>query len=87
MHQSLIWAHSTSYLTGRKQRVKFNSSFSSCLNLFQGVSQESIVETLLSNQFFCNLLLLFEEADIMNYADDNTPYVFSGNIDATLVKL
>ena len=31
--------------------------------------------------------MLFEEADIMNYADDNTPYVFSGNVDATLVKL
>ena len=31
------------YLTGRKQRIKINSSFSSYLNIFQGVPQGSIM--------------------------------------------
>ena len=31
------------YLTGRKQRVKINFSFSSYMDLFQAVQQESIL--------------------------------------------
>ena len=75
------------YLTERKQRVKINSSFSSYLDIFQGVPQESILGLLLFNLFLCDLFLFVEEADIMSYADDNTPYVCSENIDVTLEKL
>ena len=75
------------YLTGRKQRVKINSSFSSYLDIFQGVPQGSILGPLLFNLFLCDLFLFVEEADIMSYADDNTPYVCSENIDVTLEKL
>ena len=32
-------------------------------------------------------ILFVEEADIMSYADDNTPYECSENIDVTLEKL
>ena len=39
------------YLTGRKQRVKINSSFSLYLDIFQGVSQGSILGPLLFNLF------------------------------------
>ena len=53
------------YLTGRKQRVKINSSFSSYLDIFQGVSQGSILGPLLFNLFLCDLSLFVEEADIM----------------------
>ena len=75
------------YLTGRKQRVKINSSFSSYLDIFQGVPQGSILEPLLFNLFLCDLFLFVEEVHIMSYADDNTPYVCSENVDVTLEKL
>ena len=60
------------YLTRRKQRVKVNSSFSSYLDIFQGVPQGSILGSQLFNIFLRDLFLFVEEADIMNYADDNT---------------
>ena len=75
------------YLTGRKQRVKINSSFSSYLDIFQGVPQGSILGPLLFNIFLCDLYLFVEEVDIISYADDNTPYMCSKNIDVTLEKL
>ena len=74
------------YLTGRKQKVKSNSSFSSCMDIFQGVPQESILNPLLFNLFLINLYLFVEEADIMSYADNNSPYMCSENYDVTLNK-
>ena len=44
---------------------------------FQGVLQGSILGLLLFSLFLCDLFLFVEEANIMNYADDNTPYVCS----------
>ena len=75
------------YMTGRKQRVKINSSFSSYLDIFQDVPQGSILGSLLCNLFLCDLFLFVEEADIMRYADNSTPYVCSGNVAVTLEKL
>ena len=75
------------YLTGRKQRVKINSSFSSYLDIFQGILQGSILGPLLFNLFLCDLFLFVEEADITSYTDDNTLYVCSENVDITPEKL
>ena len=70
-----------------KQRVKINSRFSSYVDIFQGIPQGSILGPLLFNLFLCDLFLFVEEVDIMSYADDNTPYVCSENVDVTLEKL
>ena len=75
------------YLTGRKQRVKINSSFSSYLDIFQSVPQELILGPLLFSLFLCNLFLFVEEDDITSYADDNTPYVCCENVGVTLETL
>ena len=75
------------FSTGRKQRLKINSSFSSYLGIFQEVPDESVLGPLLFNLFLCNLFLFVEEADIISYTDDNTPYVCSKNVDVTLEKL
>ena len=75
------------YLTGKKQRVKINSTFSSYLNIFQGVPHRLILGPLLFNLFLCDLFLFVEEADIMSYTDDNTPYMGSKIVDVTLEKL
>ena len=75
------------YLTRRKQRVKINSSFSSYLDLFQDVPQRSILGPLLFNLFLCDFFLFVEEADILSFADDNTPHMCSENVAVTLTKL
>ena len=75
------------YLTGRKQRVKYNSSFSSYVDIFQGVPQGSILGPLSFNLFLCDLFLFVEESGSMSYADDNTPFVCSENVGITLKNL
>ena len=75
------------YLTGRKQRVKIYAGFSSYLDIFQVIPQGSILGPLLFNLFLSDLFLFVAKANIMSYADDNTPYVCSENVDVTVEKL
>ena len=54
---------------------------------FKASRKDQFSGPLLFDIFLCDLFWFVEEADIMSYADDNTPYVCSENIDVTLEKL
>ena len=63
-----------SFLTGRKQRVKINSTFSTLADVFVGIPQGSILGPLLFNVFINDLLLSYDKTELCNFADDNTLY-------------
>ena len=75
------------YLTGKKQRVKINFTFSSYEDLFQGTLHRSILERILFNLFLCDLYLFVDELILRSYAVDNTPSVCSENVSVILEKL
>ena len=76
-----------SYLKGRKQRIKINSSYSAFAVILFGVPQGSILGPLLFNIYICDLFIEDSDIDIANYADDNTPYACSSDIDSVIFKL
>ena len=72
----------------RKQRTKVDSAYSSWEMLLSGVPQGSILGPLLFNIYICNMF--FEtpkNIDLAGYADDNTPYTYSSNIEKVLENL
>ena len=75
------------YLTGKKQRVKINFTFSSYEDLFQGTPHRSVLERILFNLFLCDLYLFVDELILRSYAVDNTPSVCSENVSVILEKL
>ena len=72
-----------SYLTDRLQRVRINSSYSTWSEIIYGVPQGSILGPLLFNIYLSDLFMFCENSNIVNYADDNSP--FSCNKDVTSV--
>ena len=77
-----------SYLTKCKQRTKVDSAYSSWEILLSVVPQGSILGPLLFNIHICDMF--FEtpkDIDFAGYADDNTPYICSSNIDEVLENL
>ena len=70
-----------SYLKRRKQNVKINNIFSTFLTLLSGVPQGSILGPILCNLFINDIFFWIENADLLNFADDNTVTAFADRIE------
>ena len=72
------------YLSDRKQRTRVNNSYSTWFEILFGVPQGSILGPLLFNIFLADLFFILSETDIANYADDNTPYTSSNDVNGLI---
>ena len=75
------------YLSDRKQRTSVNNSYSHGLKYFFGVPRGSIFGTLIFNIFLADLFFILSKTDIANYADDNTPYTSSNDVNGLIKNL
>ena len=76
-----------SYFTNRYQRVRINSLYSSWSEIICGAPQGSIPGPLLFNIDMADLFECIDDADIANFADDNTPIAMEKDIDMVITKL
>ena len=76
-----------SYLSGRKQRTKIAISFSYWTEIILGVPQGSILGPLFLNIYINDIFLATEVTDIVNFADDNTPFACDTTTDLVITRL
>ena len=64
--KDLQFSFITNYLRNHKERVKVNNSYSSWSNVLFGVSQGSILRSLLFNIFICDTSCFMEDFEFKN---------------------
>ena len=84
-HQSLRIMES--FLSNRQQRTKINDAFSRYSEIIYEVPQGSILGPSLFNICLCEIFFNIIECDIVNYANDNTPYNFDFSLDNVISNL
>ena len=84
-HNSLLFIYD--YLINRLHRVKIGNSLSSFLSISVGVPQGSILGPILFNIFLNDLLLSDREAELCNFADDNTLFAIAETLAEVILKL
>ena len=75
------------YLSNRKQRFKVNDTCSSSKDIFYGVSQGSILGSLLFSIHLCDLFYFLEDLDIASYADDTRSYTVNEKKESVISAL
>ena len=73
-----------SYLKRRQQCVKLNDVSSTFQTLVSGVPQGSILGPIMFNIFLNDLVMIFKNAEIYNFADDNTLSAMAENKEEVL---
>ena len=80
----ILYIHS--YLSNRKQCVFINNILNEFNKVISGVPQGSIMEPILFNCFFNDFYYFIKNANVHNFADDNTLTTFAQNV-GTLISI
>ena len=75
------------YLANRKQRTKVGSSYRDWFELIRGIPQGSILGPLLFNTFINDIFFEIQKSNIRNFADDNTLYSCSQDLQTVIENL